>query len=71
MGLVGGVMNSFEIVIQAGALLAVVWLYRGRVLGLLRGLARPRSPGGLLLMKLLVAFLPAAIVGLALRRVIG
>ena len=71
MGLVGGIMNSFEIVIQAGALLAVLWLYRDRVMGLLRGLARPRSAGGLLLVKLFVAFLPAAIVGLALRRVIG
>jgi len=67
MGLVGGVMNAFEIVIQAGALLAVLWLYRVRVLEALRGLARPRSPGGLLLLKLLVAFLPAAAVGLLLH----
>jgi undecaprenyl-diphosphatase len=71
MGLVGPVMNDFEIVIQAGALLAVLWLYRGRVLGLLSGLARPRSPGGRLLLKLFVAFLPIAILGLALRHVIG
>ena len=70
MGLVGGVMNSFEIVIQAGALLAVLWLYRARVIEVLRGLARPRSPGGLLLVKLLVAFLPAAILGLAFHHVI-
>src|SRR3989442_2533321 len=67
MGLVGDVMNAFEIVIQAGALLAVLWLYRVRVLVVLRGLARPRSPGGLLLLKLVVAFLPAAALGLLLH----
>src|SRR5437762_12536847 len=67
MGLVGGVMNAFEIVIQAGALLAVLWLYRARVLQVLAGIARPRSAGGRLLLKLLVAFLPAAILGLALH----
>jgi undecaprenyl-diphosphatase len=70
MGLVGGIMNAFEIVIQAGALLAVLWLYRVRVLEVMRGVARPRSPGGMLLLKLLVAFLPAAVLGLLLHRAI-
>jgi len=65
MGLVGGEMGPFEIVIQAGALLAVVWLYRGRVGELVAGLVRPDSRGRALLLKLFVAFLPAAIVGLA------
>src|SRR2546428_5274048 len=64
MGLFGGVMNAFEIVIQAGALLAVLWLYRARVLEVLRGVAHLRSPGGRLLLGLLVAFLPAAVAGL-------
>lgn len=68
MGLVGSVMDSFEIVIQAGALLAVVWLYRGRVGELLAGLVRPHPRGRALLLKLLVAFLPAALVGLATHR---
>ena len=31
MGLVSDAMDAFEIVIQAGALLAVLWLYRERV----------------------------------------
>jgi undecaprenyl-diphosphatase len=70
MGLVGGVMNDFEIVIQAGALLAVLWLYRARVLEVLGGIARPRSRGGSLLMKLAIAFLPAAIFGLAFHKAI-
>ena len=68
MGLVGGVMNAFEIVIQAGALLAVLWLYRARVLEVLRGITRPRSPGGRLLIGLFVAFLPAAVLGLLLHK---
>src|SRR5437879_11951077 len=71
MGLVGEVMNAFEIVIQAGALLAVLWLYRARVFQVVAGVPRPRSGGGLLLLKLLVAFLPAAIVGLALHHATG
>ncbi len=65
MGLVGGEMSAFEIVIQAGALLAIVWLYRGRVGELLAGAVTPHPRGRALLLKLLVAFLPAAIVGLA------
>ncbi|MGH7682298.1 MAG: undecaprenyl-diphosphate phosphatase [Candidatus Eiseniibacteriota bacterium] len=65
MGLLGGEMASFEIVIQAGALLAVVWLYRDRVRELLAGFVRPDSRGRALLLKLFVAFLPAAVVGLA------
>ncbi len=70
MGLVGDVMNDFEIVIQAGALLAVLWLYRARVVEVLGGIARPRSRGGSLLMKLAIAFLPAAVVGLAFHKAI-
>lgn len=68
MGLVGGEMNAFEVVIQAGALLAVIWLYRDRVLDLLKGLVSSHPRGRALLVKLLVAFLPAAIVGLALHK---
>ncbi|MBI4364278.1 MAG: undecaprenyl-diphosphate phosphatase [Candidatus Latescibacteria bacterium] len=70
MGLVGGVMNDFEIVIQAGALLAVVWLYRSRVGELLQGAVRAHPTGRSLLLKLTVAFLPAAVVGLILHRAI-
>lgn len=68
MGLVGSVMDSYEIVIQAGALLAVVWLYRARVAELLAGLVRPHPRGRALLLKLFVAFLPAAVMGLVSHR---
>ncbi|HEU4724735.1 MAG TPA: undecaprenyl-diphosphate phosphatase [Candidatus Eisenbacteria bacterium] len=63
MGLSGEAVDAFEIVIQAGALLAVVWLYRARVGELLQGLVRPHPRGRALLLKLVVAFLPAAAVG--------
>jgi undecaprenyl-diphosphatase len=65
MGIVGDAMSAFEIVIQAGALLAVVWLYRARVGELVTGIFRPDSRGRALLGKLMLAFLPAAFVGLA------
>jgi undecaprenyl-diphosphatase len=70
LGLAGDAVDRFDIVIQAGALLAVVWLYRGRVGELLAGLVRPHRRGRALLGKLLVAFLPAAVVGLLLHRTI-
>src|SRR3990172_7717645 len=68
MGLVGGVMNDFEIVIQAGALLAVVWLHPARVGDLLLGAVRSHPTGRSLLIKLTVAFLPAALGGLLLHK---
>lgn len=63
MGLSGEAVDAFEIVIQAGALLAVVWLYRVRVMDLLQGLVRPHPRGRALLLRLVVAFLPAAALG--------
>jgi undecaprenyl-diphosphatase len=70
MGLSGEAVNLFNVVIQGGALLAVVWLYRARVGELLLGLVRPHPRGRALLLRLIVAFLPAALVGLLLHRVI-
>lgn len=66
LGQEGELAKTFEIVIQLGAILAVVWLYRSRLWQLARGLdqAGPR----LLVAKLLLAFLPAACAGLLLHR---
>jgi undecaprenyl-diphosphatase len=70
MGLTGNEVHAFEVVIQGGALLAVVWLYRDRVRELLAGVVSPHPRGRALLVKLTVAFLPAALVGVALHRTI-
>ncbi len=63
MGLSGAAIDAYEVVIQAGALLAVIWLYRARVGDLAQGLVRPHPRGRALLLRLLVAFLPAAALG--------
>lgn len=55
--------NAFAVVIQAGAIFAVLGLYRARVAQALHGLVG-KDPAGLHLFKaLVVAFVPAAIVG--------
>jgi len=53
----------FEIFIQSGAMLAVVWEYRARFTGLLFGLRREPAARRLAV-NLAVAFLPAALLGL-------
>ncbi len=59
--------DAYAIFIQAGAILAVLWLYHERVRLMLGGLAG-REPDGLrLLVCLLLAFMPAAILGLLFR----
>ena len=55
----------FEIVIQSGAMLAIVWEYRRRFGGVLAGLANDPAARRFV-MNLVVAFMPAALLGLAL-----
>src|SRR2546423_3235649 len=63
LGFVGPRADAFEIIIQLGAILAVVWLYRGLLWRVVRdGLAVAESRR--LVLALLVAFLPAALVRL-------
>ena len=57
---------AFEIFIQLGAVLAVVWYYRDRILMLVRGMTH-EAKAQAFLGKIVVAFLPAAFVGLMLH----
>jgi undecaprenyl-diphosphatase len=61
-------LNSFEIVIQLGAILAVLGLYRKRVAEMCLGLVGRNQKGLKLFGLLVVAFLPAAIVGVPLHK---
>lgn len=58
----GAKAETFAIFIQLGAILAVVWLYRTKVVGVLTS-ARQNPASQQLLFNLAIAFLPAAIIG--------
>jgi undecaprenyl-diphosphatase len=58
----GDKVKVFEIAIQAGAMLAVCWEYRRRIAGVLTGLfSDPKAQR--LALNLIIAFLPAALLG--------
>jgi undecaprenyl-diphosphatase len=59
----------FEIVIQAGAILAVCWEYRARIASTFAGLARDPKAQRFTL-NLAIAFIPLAVLGLAFHQVI-
>ena len=59
----------FEIVIQAGAILAVCWEFRAKLVRVLRGLWSDRTAQRFAL-NLAIAFLPAAILGLLFSKLI-
>jgi undecaprenyl-diphosphatase len=59
----------FEIVIQSGAILAVCWEYRARLLAVAGGLFREASAQRFVL-NLFIAFLPLALLGLAFGKAI-
>jgi len=58
--------DTYAIAIQLGAILAVVALYRQRIGQLFQGLVGRDEEGKHLLIRLIVAFLPAAAIGVAL-----
>ena len=65
MGLTDNI-DPFLIVIQSGAILAVLGLYRKRVAEMVRGLLGKNSAGLKLAINLIIAFLPAAVFGFLL-----
>jgi undecaprenyl-diphosphatase len=62
--------SSFEIVIQLGAILAVVVQYRALLADRARGLVRRERASIQLLVALAISFAPAAVVGLLFRKTI-
>jgi len=64
LGYTGERAKLFEIVIQAGAILAVCWEFRARLWKVIRGLPSDASAQRFAI-NLLVAFMPAALLGLA------
>lgn len=66
----GEAASSFEIVIQLGAILAVVTHYRKLLLERLLGLLSGSEASKRLLAALICGFVPTAIAGLALRKII-
>lgn len=62
LGFTGEKAKVFEIFIQLGAILAVIWLYRERVLSSIKGIGTEKT--NRFLTNLLIAFLPAAFFGL-------
>jgi undecaprenyl-diphosphatase len=69
LGFTGEDAKAFEIFIQLGAILAIVWLYRERIGRVLRTATRDRMSQRLLV-NLFIAFLPAAVVGLLTHHLI-
>ena len=63
-------LNAYLIVIQGGAILAVALIYRAQVLSMILGLFGINSKGKKLLINLIFAFMPAAILGLLLDEAI-
>lgn len=67
LNFVGEKVKVFEIVIQAGAIVAVMWEYRERIARVLGGLTSDRNAQRFML-NLIIAFLPAAVLGLLFNK---
>jgi undecaprenyl-diphosphatase len=59
-------VDAFNIVVQGGAILAVLGLYFSRVMSMLRGLLGKDAVGLKLFKNLVIAFMPAAVLGVLL-----
>ena len=69
IGFEGPPGKVFEIVIQLGAILAICWLYRAKLIGVLMGLGSDPVAQRFAI-NLVIAFLPAAVLGVMFHRII-
>ncbi|RAI59557.1 undecaprenyl-diphosphate phosphatase [Roseicella frigidaeris] len=69
IGFEGPPGKVFEISIQLGAIFAVIWVFRQTLLGLARGMWHP-GPERFYVTNILLAFLPAAVIGATLHKTI-
>lgn len=60
--------DTYAIAIQFGAILAVLLLYRNRILSIIRGVFGRDAEGRNLLLSLILAFLPAVVIGLLFEK---
>ncbi|MBV5264767.1 undecaprenyl-diphosphate phosphatase [Pinisolibacter aquiterrae] len=60
----------FEVVIQLGAILAVCWLYREKILTLIGGVLRRERAALMFAGAVIVAFLPSAVIGFVALKLI-
>ena len=70
MGLKSNAVDSYVIVIQGGAILAVIGLYRKRVGNMLLGFLGKHKTGLKLAINLIIAVLPAVVLGLLFKETI-
>jgi undecaprenyl-diphosphatase len=68
-GYTGEQAKAFEIVIQAGAILAVCWEFRAKLVAVMRGLFTDAAAQRFAV-NLVVAFIPAGVLGLAFNKAI-
>lgn len=68
LGFTGERAKTFEIFIQLGAVLGVVWFYRRKLLSVATGLNQPSTQRFVL--NILIAFMPAAVAGLLFHKAI-
>jgi undecaprenyl-diphosphatase len=63
-------VDTYTVVIQVGAIAAVVLIFSGRLLGILKGLCGQNSSGLRLLRNITIACIPAVVLGLAFGKLI-
>lgn len=68
LGIHGESAKIFEVIIQGGALLAVLGLYRRRILQMWKGILGQDADGRFLFFQLAISFLPVSIVGLIFHK---